>query len=176
MFFLHLWMRGLGLGVRLPTVNYPGAHHLLHQINLILTIKIFPVLCLVYLPLYINREPNVFWGWPLGTVWSWKIPIIFASWQKVSFTKLFLGGSRGCLLVFKFVNEPTPLPEKQPDTSVISGCFDVGMTKDWWSFVFDLLFSRQALLSGCPKQLEGGLIRENHFILNSPVHVSSAEH
>lgn len=62
--------------------------------------------------------------------------------EKVSFTKLFLGGRSRSPRMFwyhflfmdvflgKFVSEPTPLAEKQPHTSVISGCFDADMTKD----------------------------------------------
>jgi hypothetical protein len=30
------------------------------------------------------------------------------------------------------VGEPTPLAEKQPHTWMVSGCFTVGMTQDWW--------------------------------------------
>ena len=32
----------------------------------------------------------------------------------------------------KIVSEPTALAEKQPHTWMVSGCFTVGMTQDWW--------------------------------------------
>lgn len=44
-------------------------------------------------------------------------------WYHSLFMAVFLG---------KIVSEPTPLAEKQPHTWMVSGCFTVGMTQDWW--------------------------------------------
>lgn len=73
----------------------------------------------------------------------------------------------GFVLVFKFVSEPTPLAEKQPHPSVISGCFDAGMTKDWWSFVFDLFFSGKVFIFlDAPNNWKGNWSEKNHFTLD----------
>ena len=44
-------------------------------------------------------------------------------WYHSLFMAVFLG---------KIVSEPSPLAEKQPHTWMVSGCFTVGMTQDWW--------------------------------------------
>ena len=36
------------------------------------------------------------------------------------------------VILGNMVSEPTPLAEKQPHTWMVSGCFTVGMTQDWW--------------------------------------------
>ena len=61
-------------------------------------------------------SPNC--SWMVGRSCSWRM-----CWHHSLFMAVFLG---------KIVSEPTPLAEKQPHTLMVSGCFTVGMTQDWW--------------------------------------------
>ena len=61
-------------------------------------------------------SPNC--SWMVGRSCSWRM-----CWYHSLFMAVFLG---------KIVSEPTPLPEKQPHTWMVWGCFTVGMTQDWW--------------------------------------------
>ena len=61
-------------------------------------------------------SPNCWWI--VGRSCCWRV-----FWYHSLFMAVFLG---------KIVSEPTPLDEKQPHTWMVSGCFTVGMTQDWW--------------------------------------------
>lgn len=63
-----------------------------------------------------NSSPNC--CWIVGRSCCWRL-----FWYHSLFMAVFMG---------KIVSEPTPLDEKQPHTWMVSGCFAVGLTQDWW--------------------------------------------
>lgn len=77
-------------------------------------------------------------------------------WHYSLFIAVFLG---------KIVSEPSPFAVKQPPTWMVSGCFTVGMTQNWWScssFLLRTSFFSQKL------QTIGKEIHQRKWLYTSP--------